>query len=89
MRYFFTGSAAEITPIAKIDGIQVGAGKRGPITEKLQKAFFAIFEDPTQQVWLANLRKVRIKMKIALGAQITRGMPTRNLIKTILHPEGV
>ena len=42
---FFTGSAAEITPIRKIDGIQIGAGKRGPITEKLQKEFFSIFED--------------------------------------------
>lgn len=42
---FFTGSAAEITPIRKIDGIQIGEGKRGPITEKLQKEFFSIFED--------------------------------------------
>ena len=42
---FFTGSAAEITPIRTIDGIKIGDGKRGPITEKLQKAFFSIFED--------------------------------------------
>jgi branched-chain amino acid aminotransferase len=42
---FFTGSAAEITPISSIDGVKVGAGKRGPITKKLQKAFFAIFEE--------------------------------------------
>lgn len=42
---FFTGSAAEITPIRKIDGIQIGEGKRGPLTEKLQKEFFSIFED--------------------------------------------
>ncbi len=42
---FFTGSAAEVTPIRSIDGIKIGAGKRGPITEKLQKAFFSIFED--------------------------------------------
>jgi len=41
---FFTGSAAEVTPISKIDGIQIGSGKRGPITAKLQKAFFDIFE---------------------------------------------
>ena len=41
---FFTGSAAEITPIAKIDGITIGAGKRGPITEHLQKEFFALFD---------------------------------------------
>jgi branched-chain amino acid aminotransferase len=37
---FFTGSAAEITPIRSIDKISVGSGKRGPITEQLQKEFF-------------------------------------------------
>ncbi len=42
---FFTGSAAEVSPISKIDGITIGSGKRGPITEKLQKAYFSIFED--------------------------------------------
>lgn len=42
---FFTGSAAEITPIRTIDGIQIGEGKRGPLTGKLQNAFFSIFED--------------------------------------------
>jgi len=42
---FFTGSAAEITPISSIDGIVIGEGKRGPITEKLQQAFFGIFAD--------------------------------------------
>jgi branched-chain amino acid aminotransferase len=36
---FFTGTAAEITPIRSIDRIPVGQGHRGPITEKLQKAF--------------------------------------------------
>jgi branched-chain amino acid aminotransferase len=42
---FFTGSAAEVTPIRSIDGIQIGQGSRGPITEKLQKTFFSIFTD--------------------------------------------
>jgi branched-chain amino acid aminotransferase len=42
---FFTGSAAEVTPIRTIDGIKIGEGKRGPITEKLQTAFFNIFRD--------------------------------------------
>jgi branched-chain amino acid aminotransferase len=37
---FFTGTAAEVTPVRSVDRIQVGAGKRGPITERLQKAFF-------------------------------------------------
>ncbi len=39
---FFTGTAAEITPVASIDRIQVGDGRRGPITASLQKAFFDI-----------------------------------------------
>jgi branched-chain amino acid aminotransferase len=39
---FFTGTAAEITPIRSIDRIRIGAGKRGPVTASLQKEFFAI-----------------------------------------------
>jgi branched-chain amino acid aminotransferase len=39
---FFTGTAAEVTPIASVDRIKVGIGKRGPVTEKLQSAFFDI-----------------------------------------------
>jgi branched-chain amino acid aminotransferase len=39
---FFTGSAAEVTPIASIDHIPVGDGKRGPMTEALQSAYFGI-----------------------------------------------
>lgn len=38
---FFTGSAAEITPIRSIDKIIIGSGKRGPITKILQDAFFS------------------------------------------------
>jgi branched-chain amino acid aminotransferase len=41
---FFTGTAAEVTPIRSVDRIPVGAGRRGPVTEKLQHAFFEIVE---------------------------------------------
>ncbi len=41
---FFSGTAAEITPIRSIDKITVGAGRRGPITQALQEEFFAIIE---------------------------------------------
>ena len=41
---FFTGSAAEITPITAIDHIKIGCGSRGEITKKLQDAFFAVVE---------------------------------------------
>jgi branched-chain amino acid aminotransferase len=39
---FFTGSAAEVTPVRSIDKIVIGTGKRGPLTEKVQKAFFDV-----------------------------------------------
>jgi branched-chain amino acid aminotransferase len=39
---FFSGTAAEITPIRSVDRIEVGNGGRGPITEKIQKMFFEI-----------------------------------------------
>jgi len=44
---FFTGTAAEITPIRSVDRITVGSGRRGPITEALQKAFFGLFTGAT------------------------------------------
>ncbi len=37
---FFTGTAAEVTPIRSIDRVKVGSGKRGPVTERIQKEFF-------------------------------------------------
>ena len=39
---FFSGTAAEITPIREYDRLQIGAGSRGPVTEKIQSAFFDI-----------------------------------------------
>lgn len=41
---FFTGTAAEVTPIRSVDRITIGPGRRGPITERLQRAFFEIVE---------------------------------------------
>ena len=51
---FFTGTAAEITPIRAVDQIPVGTGNRGPITQKLQEAFFAITSGEAEDVhsWL-------------------------------------
>ena len=39
---FFTGTAAEVTPIREVDGRSIGSGGRGPITARLQKAFFDV-----------------------------------------------
>ncbi|HEY8507825.1 MAG TPA: aminotransferase class IV, partial [Steroidobacteraceae bacterium] len=48
---FFTGTAAEITPIRSVDRLPVGNGKRGPITEALQIAFYGLFSGATPDKW--------------------------------------
>jgi branched-chain amino acid aminotransferase len=55
---FFTGSAAEITPIRSIDKIPVGAGQRGPVVKQLQEAFFAVIngDSPDAHGWLTAVR---------------------------------
>jgi branched-chain amino acid aminotransferase len=56
---FFSGTAAEITPIRTIDRIKIGEGKRGPITAALQKEFFAITsgEKEAPGDWLAFVNR--------------------------------
>ena len=51
---FFTGTAAEVTPIRELDRRQIGAGRRGPITEKLQSLFFDVVNGkvPARAHWL-------------------------------------
>jgi branched-chain amino acid aminotransferase len=51
---FFTGTAAEITPLRSIDRITIGAGRRGPVTRSLQEEFFAILggTKPDRHNWL-------------------------------------
>jgi len=45
---FFTGTAAEITPIASVDDLPIGIGSRGPVTKRLQDAFFGLFTGETE-----------------------------------------
>jgi branched-chain amino acid aminotransferase len=54
---FFTGTAAEVTPIRELDNRQIGEGKRGPITEKLQKLYFDCVEGKLGQYdnWLSYI----------------------------------
>ena len=51
---FFTGTAAEVTPIRSVDRHAVGAGRRGPVTATLQKAFFDVIEcrQEDEHAWL-------------------------------------
>ncbi len=52
---FFSGTAAEITPIRSVDRIRIGSGRRGPIAERLQKEFFALIDGsrPDTHGWLS------------------------------------
>jgi branched-chain amino acid aminotransferase len=54
---FFTGTAAELTPIREVDDRQLGAGKRGPVTEDIQQTFFDVIKgkDKKYLSWLAYL----------------------------------
>src|SRR4026207_1286172 len=58
---FLTGTAAEITPIRSVDRITVGAGGRGPVTEKIQKAFFEITKGERQAPgkWLTYVNETK------------------------------
>jgi len=56
---FFTGTAAEVTPIRSVDKITIGRGARGPVTEALQRAFFDVIEGrvPDEFGWLTFVRE--------------------------------
>ena len=56
---FFTGTAAEVTPVKSVDRITIGCGGRGPITEAVQRKFFAITagEAPDRYGWLTHVNK--------------------------------
>jgi branched-chain amino acid aminotransferase len=60
---FFTGTAAEVTPIRSIDRIAIGSGRRGPITERIQKEYFAYIggEIPDRFGWLAPVYPERVQ----------------------------
>lgn len=48
---FLTGTAAEITPVRSVDRLAVGSGTRGPVTRRLQDAFFGLFDGRTADQW--------------------------------------
>ena len=54
---FFTGTAAEVTPIRELDGRLIGGGKPGPVTKKLQKVFFDIVQGKSakHKKWLTKV----------------------------------
>jgi branched-chain amino acid aminotransferase len=54
---FMTGTATEVVPVKSVDGMQVGEGRRGPITEKIQQNFFGLFTGETEDThgWLEKI----------------------------------
>ncbi len=67
---FFTGTAAEVTPLRSIDRIKIGAGRRGPITKQLQEEFFAIVggaNRPSQLAHSGRCTRRRVRGVAALG----------------------
>jgi branched-chain amino acid aminotransferase len=48
---FLTGTAAEVTPVRSVDRVPVGSGRRGPVTARLQEAFFGLFNGRTADRW--------------------------------------
>ena len=58
MRFFFTGTAAEVTPVRELDGRKIGRGTRGSVTQKLQSLYFDCVYGRNNQYlyWLAKGR---------------------------------
>jgi branched-chain amino acid aminotransferase len=71
---FFSGTAAEVSPVRSIDRIAIGSGRRGPLTERIQKEYFAYIHGqiPDRYGWLAPVyaeRAVGRGAKAALAAR--------------------
>jgi branched-chain amino acid aminotransferase len=62
---FFTGTAAEVTPIRSVDRVTIGSGRRGPVTERIQREFFGIIagEIPDRFGWMAPVYPERAAAK--------------------------
>src|SRR5216684_1639134 len=71
---FCVGTAAEVTPIRSIDKIQVGAGRRGPVTEVLQRAFFDVISGEVADThgWLTYVYPEESGLRAAAAARVAR-----------------
>ena len=70
---FFAGTAVEITPIKSVDKVPVKDGKRGPITEAIQRAYFDIIngEAPDRHGWLTYVYPGEPLQAVAAGETAT------------------
>src|SRR5580704_14758321 len=71
---FCVGTAAEVTPIRSIDKIQVGAGRRGPVTEVLQRAFFDVISGEVADThgWLTYVYPEESGLRATAAARVAR-----------------
>jgi branched-chain amino acid aminotransferase len=71
---FCVGTAAEVTPIKSIDKIKIGPGRRGPITEKLQRAFFAMINGEVADThgWLTYVYPEEASLRSTSAARVAR-----------------
>ncbi|MBA3886709.1 MAG: hypothetical protein H0X67_13400 [Acidobacteria bacterium] len=69
---FFAGTAVEITPIRSVDKIAIGAGRRGPITEAVQTAYFDIINGrtPDRHGWLTYVYPGEPRTAAAAGSPV-------------------
>jgi branched-chain amino acid aminotransferase len=72
---FFTGTAAEVTPVRSVDKVTVGSGKRGPVTEALQRAFFDVVngEVPDTHGWLTYVYPEEASLREPVKAAAGKG----------------
>ena len=71
---FCVGTAAEVTPIRSIDKLKIGSGRRGPVTEALQRAFFQVIngEVPDRHGWLTYVYQEESALREAPAAKVAR-----------------
>ena len=72
---FFVGTAAEVTPVRSVDKLKIGAGRRGPITQALQQAFFDVINGdvPDTHGWLTYVYPQEASLRTERGAVGARG----------------
>ena len=78
---FFTGTAAEVTPIRELDGRIIGEGKAGPVTKAVQKAFFDVVTGKDRKTQMADPRQVDVTEK-----DLPLHCPTPGTPLWALHP---
>jgi hypothetical protein len=88
---FFTGTAAEVTPIRELDRVEIGIGSRGPITEKIQSAFFDIVNgrNPKYAHWLTpRSEHEHAPRRKETVVELVRQGPQRQRRRLLPQPQG-